>query len=65
LKRFASTERANPQQQIERVITLPRPKRHRVADVTSRLNKLYLWEDSGLDERLGEMQRKSLHKEGR
>lgn len=38
-------------------------ERHRVADVTSRLNDLYASEDSELDEHLGRMQRKSLKKE--
>jgi len=38
-------------------------ERHRVEDVTSRLNDLYAAEDSELDEHLGQMQRKSLKKE--
>ena len=38
-------------------------ERHRVEDVTSRLNDLYASEDSELDEHLGQMQSKSIEKD--
>ena len=38
-------------------------ERHRIEDVTSRLNDLYAEENSELDEHLGQMQHKSFKKE--